>query len=71
MVMFRPEGVSVRVPSGQLSEQIAKGSCAEVRSMYLIADALGFIDTQTCRQRCATCESIAKQLNGFAKYLRN
>lgn len=49
---------------------IAKGSSAEVRSMYRIAEALGFVTAEIVQQRCESCESISKQLSGFAKYLR-
>lgn len=49
---------------------IARGSSAEVRSMYLVAESLGFIHADQSRLRCAACESIARQLNGFSKYLR-
>lgn len=70
MVMFRPEGVSVRVPSGRLREHIAKGSSGEVRSMYRLAERLQFVDDGTAMHRCGQCESISRQLGGFAKHLR-
>lgn len=50
---------------------ISKGSTGEVRSMYRLAEHLGWIEKQTVDQRCLTCESISKQLAGFATYLRN
>lgn len=50
---------------------IAKGSSAEVRSMYRLAEALGFITEDICQQRCEAADSISKQLSGFAKYLRS
>lgn len=50
---------------------ISKGSTGEVRSMYRLAEHLGWIEKQTVDQRCRTCESISKQLAGFATYLRN
>ena len=68
--IFCPEGVSVRVPVGQLSEHIAKGSSGEVRSMYRLAERLKFIDTSISVQRCGQCKSISRQLGGFAKHLR-
>lgn len=49
---------------------IAKGSAGEVRSMYHLAVKLEFVDESTAMSRCKQCESIAKQLSGFAKYLR-
>jgi hypothetical protein len=68
--MFCPEGVSVRVPIGQLSEHIAKGSSGEVRSMYRLAQRLKMIEATVVDERCAQCKSISRQLGGFAKYLR-
>lgn len=50
---------------------IAKGSAGEVRSMYRLAERLGFVTTETAGERCARCASISKQLGGFAKFLRN
>ena len=49
---------------------IAKGSSAEVRSMYRVAEALVFVSTCTAQRRCESCVSISKQLSGFAKHLR-
>lgn len=49
---------------------IAKGSSAEVRSMYRVAEALGFVSAELAQQRCQFCEGISRQLSGFAKYLR-
>ena len=49
---------------------IAKGSAAEVRSMYRIARDLDFVDPPVAEERCRKCESIAKQLGGFTKHLR-
>lgn len=49
---------------------IAKGSSAEVRSMYRIAESLGFVNQETAQTRCVQCESISKQIGGFTKYLR-
>lgn len=50
---------------------IAKGSVGEVRSMYRLAQKLGFVSEGLCQQRCTKCVSITKQLGGFTKYLRN
>ena len=49
---------------------IAKGSSGEVRSMYHLAVKLGFLANSVAKIRCEQCESISKQLAGFAKYLR-
>lgn len=50
---------------------IAKGSAGEVRSMYLLAVRLGFINLSTAESRCEKCRSISRQIGGFTKYLRN
>lgn len=49
---------------------IAKGSAGEVRSMYKLAARLEFIDQAVAELRSESCKSIAKQLGGFAQYLR-
>jgi len=49
---------------------IAKGSAAEVRSMYHLSKRLKYLDEQTIQVRIEACHSISKQLNAFAKYLR-
>jgi len=49
---------------------IAKGSAGEVRSMYRLAERLGFVTSTVTEERCARCASISKQLGGFAKFLR-
>jgi len=49
---------------------IAKGSSGEVRSMYHLAVKLGFVAGSVATTRSEQCESISKQLAGFAKYLR-
>lgn len=49
---------------------IAKGSSAEVRSMYRVAESLKFVSAEVASERCKSCESISKQLSGFTKYLR-
>ena len=49
---------------------VSKGSCGEVRSMYRLAQRLKFIGDETVHQRCGQCESISRQLGGFAKHLR-
>lgn len=49
---------------------ISKGSTGEVRSMYRLAERLGFIEEARVDQRRAQCRAISRQLSGFAKYLR-
>jgi len=50
---------------------IAKGSAGEVRSLYRLAERLGFVPPHIVNQRCETCKSLSRQLAGFAKYLRS
>lgn len=50
---------------------IAKGSTGEVRSMYLLAERLGFCASELSEKRGETCRCISRQLGGFAKHLRN
>jgi len=50
---------------------ISKGSTGEVRSMYRLAERLGFVEESKLDQRRAQCKSISRQLSGFAKYLRS
>jgi four helix bundle protein len=50
---------------------ISKGSCGEVRSMYLLAVRLGFIQESEAEKRSEKCKSISRQLGGFAKFLRS
>ena len=68
----RREG-SERTTSTEFSRflDIAKGSAGEVRSMYRLAENLGFVSKSVTDQRCAQCASISKQLGGFARFLRN
>ena len=49
---------------------IAKGSAGEVRSMYCLAQRLGFVDQSVVDLRCENCRSISRQLAGFARHLR-
>lgn len=49
---------------------IAKGSTGEVRSMYRLGARLHYFTAETADVRCQQCISIAKQLAGFARYLR-
>jgi four helix bundle protein len=50
---------------------IAKGSAGEVRSMYKLAERLGFCSSDLSEKRSEICLSISRQLGGFAKHLRN
>ena len=50
---------------------IAKGSAGEVRSMYLLAVRLGFIQESEAEKRSEKCKSISRQLGGLAKFLRS
>lgn len=50
---------------------IAKGSAGEVRSMYRLAVRPKFVKKTVADARCKKCRSIARQLGGFAKYLRS
>lgn len=50
---------------------IAKGSAGEVRSMYLLAVRLGFIQESEAEKRSEKCKGISRQLGGFAKFLRS
>jgi len=49
---------------------IAKGSAGEVRSMYLLAVSLAYIEQVKAAERCEKCTSISRQLGGFARFLR-
>jgi len=49
---------------------ISKGSTGEVRSMYHLAQRLKFVEETTATHRRDQCQSIARQLGGFAKHLR-
>ena len=52
---------SERTTSADFSRflDIAKGSAGEVRSMYLLAVRLGFINLSTAESRCEKCRSIS------------
>jgi four helix bundle protein len=50
---------------------IGKGSAGEVRSMYRLAERLGFVEVEVGNKRIQRCESICRQLGGFAMHLRN
>jgi four helix bundle protein len=49
---------------------IARGSAGEVRSMYILAGNLKYVDPSVVENRCELCRRISRQLNGFAKFLR-
>ena len=48
---------------------IAKGSCAEVESMLIIAKRLGYIDESIQKQLILQTEEVSKLLSGFVKKL--
>jgi four helix bundle protein len=49
--------------------KIAKGSCAEVRSMLIIARELGFCSQIEIEESYKTTLEIAQNLSNFIKYL--
>ncbi len=48
---------------------ISKGSCAEVRSMFLLGSDLGYIQGAKLTQLLNLSEEISKMLSGFIKTL--
>ncbi len=48
---------------------IAKGSCAEVESMLIIAEQLQYIDPGQCRQLSLKAEETGKLLSAFVRKL--
>lgn len=48
---------------------IAKGSCAEVRSMLYLAFDLNYITKQVCDELIPKTEEISRLLSGFIKVL--
>lgn len=48
---------------------IAKGSCAEVRSMLYLADELSYCGHETALQRIEQCRSITGSINNLISYL--
>ena len=49
---------------------IAKGSCAEVRSMMYIAKKLNYIDVNTAEEISKNTTEISMMLSGFIKKIR-
>lgn len=50
---------------------IARGSCAEVRSLLYVAFELGYIGEDKFRQMLQQTEEISKAIFGFIRYLRS
>jgi len=48
---------------------IAKGSCAEVRTQLLIANRIGYLDTNHFEKLKKDAESISRMLHGLIKSL--
>ena len=48
---------------------IAKGSCAEVRSLLHVGNKIGYITQSQYIELLTLCEDISKTLSGFIKYL--
>ena len=50
---------------------IAKGSCAEVRSMLYLADELNYCDHTTVVQSIEQCKKITGSINKLINYLNS
>lgn len=48
---------------------ISKGSCGEVRSMYYIAEDLGYVNKEVAESRRNTTKQIAAGISSLKKYL--
>ena len=46
---------------------IAKGSCAELRSMMYIAKELGYVNEKNTNEILENCEEISRMISGFIK----
>ncbi len=49
---------------------IAKGSCAEVRSLYYVAEDLAYADSATAEERRSTTRRLAAGIRSLADFLR-
>ncbi len=50
---------------------IARGSCAEVRSLLYIALDLGYIDVEEFNRASQQAEETSKAISGFVRYLKS
>lgn len=50
---------------------IARGSCAEVRSLLYVAFELGYINEDKFKEALQQTEEIAKAIFGFIRYLKS
>jgi len=50
---------------------IAKGSCGEVRSLYYVAEDLGYLSARQAQQRRDVTKRLAAAIASLAKYLRH
>ena len=50
---------------------IAKGSCAEVRSMLYLADELNYCEHQTALEAIEQCKNITGSINKLINYLNS
>ena len=49
---------------------VAKGSCGEVRSMFYVAEDLGYVSTAVAEERREECRRISAGISSLAKHLR-
>ena len=50
---------------------IARGSCAEIRSLLYAGFDIGYFSKEQHTELMASCLTISRLLNGFMRYLRN
>ena len=49
---------------------VAKGSCAEVRSLYYVAEDLEYVESATAEERRSTTRRLAAGIRSLADFLR-
>ncbi len=49
---------------------VAKGSCGEVRSLYYVAEDLGYVDSEQAGDRRSTTRRLAAGIASLAAFLR-
>jgi four helix bundle protein len=49
---------------------VAKGSCGEVRSLYYVAEDLGYVDSAMAEERRSTARRLAAGIKSLADFLR-